>query len=172
MSVRTRFAPSPTGELHLGGARTALFNWLFAKSQKGKFLLRIEDTDAKRSNDQTTKNIIRDLKWLQLHWDEDIVYQKENIDKHQEVISKLLASGHAYHCYCNEEEINDLNNSLEIVNKNIKSSQKEEEILQVISDSCNSPPARAKARGIKRKTKRRSRSKTKSKKSRSYRRRR
>ena len=65
MSVRTRFAPSPTGELHLGGARTALFNWLFAKSQKGDFLLRIEDTDAKRSNDETTKNIIRDLKWLQ-----------------------------------------------------------------------------------------------------------
>ncbi len=108
MSVRTRFAPSPTGELHLGGARTALFNWLFAKSQKGEFLLRIEDTDGKRSNDQTTKNIIRDLKWLKLNWDEDIVYQKENIDQHQEVINNLLRSGNAYHCYCTEEEINEL----------------------------------------------------------------
>ena len=111
MSVRTRFAPSPTGELHLGGARTALFNWLFAKSQNGDFLLRIEDTDIKRSNDQTTKNIIRDLKWLQLNWDEDIVYQRENINQHQEVINHLLSSGHAYHCYCTEKEINELKNA-------------------------------------------------------------
>ena len=89
MSVRTRFAPSPTGELHLGGARTALFNWLYARNQNGKFLLRIEDTDARRSDDQTTKNIIRDLKWLNINWDEDIVYQKENIDNHKEVLDNL-----------------------------------------------------------------------------------
>ena len=113
MSVRTRFAPSPTGELHLGGARTALFNWLFAKGHKGKFLLRIEDTDAKRSDDQTTKNIIKDLKWLNLNWDEDIVYQKENIDKHKEVINNLLRSGHAYNCYCSEEEIKELKSANE-----------------------------------------------------------
>ena len=113
MSVRTRFAPSPTGELHLGGARTALFNWLFAKSQKGKFLLRIEDTDAKRSDNQTTKNIIKDLEWLNINWDEDIVYQKENIGNHKKVINKLLRSGHAYHCYCSEEEIKELKSANE-----------------------------------------------------------
>ena len=105
--VATRFAPSPTGPLHIGGVRTALFNWLFSKNQNGHFYLRIEDTDVKRSNDQITKNIIRDLKWLQLNWDGDIVHQKENIHLHQEIINNLLRSGHAYHCYCTEKEIND-----------------------------------------------------------------
>ena len=83
------------------------------KVKKVEFLLRIEDTDAKRSNDQTTENIIRDLKWLNINWDEDIVYQKENIDKHKEVINNLLRSGHAYHCYCNEQEINELKSAKE-----------------------------------------------------------
>ena len=78
MEIRTRFAPSPTGNLHIGGARTALFNYLFAKSLSGKFLLRIEDTDSKRSNNSLSQNILSDLRWLKLDWDEEIVYQSHN----------------------------------------------------------------------------------------------
>ena len=75
MEIRTRFAPSPTGDLHIGGARTALFNYLFAKSMKGKFLLRIEDTDFKRSKSSLTEKIVNDIKWLNILWDEKIVFQ-------------------------------------------------------------------------------------------------
>ena len=83
MEIRTRFAPSPTGDLHIGGARTALFNYLFAKSMKGKFLLRIEDTDLKRSNSSLTEKIINDIKWLNILWDEEIVFQQQNQNKHK-----------------------------------------------------------------------------------------
>ena len=83
MEIRTRFAPSPTGDLHIGGARTALFNYLFAKSMKGKFLLRIEDTDVKRSNKNLTEKIISDIKWLNILWDEEIVFQRQNQNKHK-----------------------------------------------------------------------------------------
>ena len=79
MSIVTRFAPSPTGSLHLGGARTALFNWLYARNQGGKFLLRIEDTDILRSKDTFTKEICESLKWLNLNWDDEIFYQRKNV---------------------------------------------------------------------------------------------
>ena len=97
--VRTRFAPSPTGDLHLGNARTALFNFLHAKHENGKFLLRIEDTDTNRSRDSFTKSILEDLTWLQLDWDETIVYQSQRIDRHREAIKSLLEAGQAYRCY-------------------------------------------------------------------------
>ncbi len=90
MEIRTRFAPSPTGDLHLGGARTALFNYLFAKSMKGKFLVRIEDTDLKRSDNSLSKKILDDLEWLNIPWDENVVFQRNNSNRHQQVIDQLL----------------------------------------------------------------------------------
>ena len=97
-AIRTRFAPSPTGFLHIGGARTALFAWLFAKSQNGDCLLRIEDTDKERSNDEYTKEIIESFKWLGVEFDEEIVYQSKNADRYKEIINQLLDQGSAYVC--------------------------------------------------------------------------
>lgn len=94
--LRVRFAPSPTGYLHVGGARTALFNWLLAKRHGGQFLLRIEDTDKARSTDESTRAIFEGLRWLGLDWDEEVVYQGANLDRHQADAQRLLASGHAY----------------------------------------------------------------------------
>jgi len=99
MEIRTRFAPSPTGDLHIGGARTALFNYLFAKSMKGKFLLRIEDTDLKRSKSSLTEKIINDIKWLNIPWDEEIVFQRQNQNKHKQIIDYLLKKGLAFRCF-------------------------------------------------------------------------
>src|SRR6058998_3695936 len=96
MNVRVRFAPSPTGYLHVGGARTALFNWLFARKEGGKFLLRIEDTDKARSTDEHTQVILDGLTWLGLDWDEPPVFQGARVTRHQEVADKLLAQGKAY----------------------------------------------------------------------------
>jgi glutamyl-tRNA synthetase len=104
-TVITRFAPSPTGNLHIGGARTALFNWLFSKNQKGKFLLRIEDTDIARSKEEYLDQIISTLKWLKIDWDEKPYIQSKNIETHIEISKKLLANGNAYKCYCSEEEL-------------------------------------------------------------------
>lgn len=103
-TVRVRFAPSPTGVLHLGGARTALFNWLWARNQGGKFLLRIEDTDRERSTDESTKAIMDALAWLGLCWDEDPVYQSSRIDEHRKALDKLISEGRVYKCYCTPEE--------------------------------------------------------------------
>ena len=103
MEIRTRFAPSPTGDLHIGGARTALFNYLFAKSMNGKFLLRIEDTDLKRSEKFLTEKIINDIKWLNISWDEEIVFQQQNQNKHKQIIDHLLETGTAFRCYSNKE---------------------------------------------------------------------
>ena len=103
MEIRTRFAPSPTGDLHIGGARTALFNYLFAKSMKGKFLLRIEDTDLKRSNSSLTEKIINDIKWLNIPWDEEIVFQQQNQNKHKQIIDFLLEKGLAFRCFAERE---------------------------------------------------------------------
>ena len=103
--VVTRFAPSPTGFLHIGGARTALFNWLFAKHHGGKFLLRIEDTDRARSTQAAVDAIYGGLSWLGLTWDGDAVSQFERRDRHAEVAHKLLAEGKAYKCYCSPEEL-------------------------------------------------------------------
>lgn len=105
MSVVTRFAPSPTGFLHIGGARTALFNWLFAKHHGGQFLLRIEDTDRKRSSQEAVEAIYDGLRWLELDWDGDAISQFERADRHREVAEQLLKAGKAYHCYCSPEEL-------------------------------------------------------------------
>lgn len=103
--VVTRFAPSPTGFLHIGGARTALFNWLFAKHTGGKFLLRIEDTDRERSTEQAIRAIIDGLKWLELDWDGEPYFQSARADRHREVVEELVRRGNAYRCYCTPEEL-------------------------------------------------------------------
>lgn len=105
MSVRVRFAPSPTGVLHIGSVRTALFNWLFARHNDGRFLLRIEDTDKLRSTEENTKSIFDILRWLEIDWDEDPVIQSGNIDRHKQVALDLIGQGRAYYCYCTPEEL-------------------------------------------------------------------
>src|SRR5215469_6428860 len=105
MTVIARFAPSPTGFLHIGGARTALFNWLYARSRSGKMLLRIEDTDRERSTQAAIDAILDGLKWLGIAWDSDVVYQFSRAARHREVAESLLAAGHAYHCYASQEEL-------------------------------------------------------------------
>jgi len=104
-TVVTRFAPSPTGFLHIGGARTALFNWLYARGRGGKMLLRIEDTDRERSTREAIDAILDGLKWLELHWDGDIIYQFSRAARHREVAEQLLAAGNAYRCYATAEEL-------------------------------------------------------------------
>jgi glutamyl-tRNA synthetase len=103
--VRVRFAPSPTGALHVGGIRTALYNYLFARNKGGRFLLRIEDTDVERSKKEWIDVITEGLRWLGLEWDEDIVFQSKRLGVYQEHAMKLLEEGKAYYCYCTEEEI-------------------------------------------------------------------
>ena len=102
---RVRFAPSPTGQLHLGGARTALFNWLFARKHGGVFLLRIEDTDKQRSKQEFTDQICDSIKWLGLNWDEEIVYQSSRTELYKNAIEKLLETKKAYRCFCSKEKI-------------------------------------------------------------------
>ncbi len=104
-TVITRFAPSPTGYLHIGGARTALFNWLYAKHTGGKFLLRIEDTDQARSTEGAILAIIDGLRWLELDWDGEPVYQFARAERHREIAEQLLAEGKAYRCYASPEEL-------------------------------------------------------------------
>ncbi|MCK1720177.1 glutamate--tRNA ligase [Bradyrhizobium sp. 141] len=104
-SVVTRFAPSPTGFLHIGGARTALFNWLYAKKHGGKMLLRIEDTDRERSTEAAIGAILDGLKWLELGWDGEVIYQFSRAARHREVAEQLLADGKAYRCYATAEEL-------------------------------------------------------------------
>ena len=103
--VVTRFAPSPTGFLHIGGARTALFNWLYAKHTGGRFLLRIEDTDRERSTQEAIAAILDGLKWLELDWDGEPLFQSTRADRHRAVVDELLSSGNAYRCYCTPEEL-------------------------------------------------------------------
>lgn len=103
--VITRFAPSPTGFLHIGGARTALFNWLYARAHDGKMLLRIEDTDRERSTQEAIDAISEGLTWLGLTWDEDPIYQSTRADRHREVVEQLLHDGKAYKCYSSPEEL-------------------------------------------------------------------
>lgn len=105
MTIITRFAPSPTGYLHIGGARTALFNYLFARHHGGKFLLRIEDTDKTRSTKEATDAIFEGLQWLDLHHDDEVVYQSSRSARHQEAAHQLIASGNAYYCFTPQEEI-------------------------------------------------------------------
>ena len=105
MTVVTRFAPSPTGFLHIGGARTALFNWLYARGRGGKMLLRIEDTDRERSTQAAIDAIIDGLSWLGIQWDGDAVFQFSRSARHREVVEQMLASGHAYRCYASPDEL-------------------------------------------------------------------
>src|ERR1700730_4792057 len=104
-SVVTRFAPSPTGFLHIGGARTALFNWLYARGRGGKMLLRIEDTDRERSTEPAIAAILDGLKWLGLDWDGEVIYQYSRAARHREIAEQLLASGKAYRCYATPEQL-------------------------------------------------------------------
>jgi len=103
--VATRFAPSPTGPLHIGGVRTALFNWLFSQNNKGKFYLRIEDTDKERSKEEYNKQIVDSLNWIGINHDDKEYIQSKNINKHKEIVEELLKKRFAYRCYCSEEEI-------------------------------------------------------------------
>jgi glutamyl-tRNA synthetase len=106
--MKTRFAPSPTGSLHIGGARTALFNFLLARNQGGEFLLRIEDTDRVRSKDEHTEDILSSLRWLGLLWDGEPVFQTQRADIFKSYTEKLLAGGRAYHCHCDQGRIDEL----------------------------------------------------------------
>lgn len=108
MTVVTRFAPSPTGFLHIGGARTALFNYLFARHHQGKFLLRIEDTDRQRSTQEAVAAILDSMTWLGLNWDAEPVFQFSRAQRHAEIAQQLLASGKAYYCYCSPKELDDM----------------------------------------------------------------
>jgi glutamyl-tRNA synthetase len=108
MSVVTRFAPSPTGFLHIGGARTALFNWLFARHHGGSFRLRIEDTDRQRSTQEAIQAILDGLTWLGLEWDGETVHQSERAERHAEVAHRLLHEGKAYHCYASQQELEEM----------------------------------------------------------------
>ncbi|WP_374652676.1 glutamate--tRNA ligase [Dongia sp.] len=120
MTVVTRFAPSPTGFLHIGGARTALFNWLFARHHKGIFHLRIEDTDRVRSTEAAIEAIIDGLKWLGLGWDGEIVYQFARAPRHAEVALQLLGAGKAYRCYCSPEELDEMRKAAQAAGKPMK----------------------------------------------------
>ena len=103
--VATRFAPSPTGALHIGGIRTALFNWLYSKNHNGKFYLRVEDTDKERSKDEYKDQIIQSLKWIGINYDGEEYIQSKKVDDHIKVANELLKNGNAYKCYCSSEEI-------------------------------------------------------------------
>ena len=113
MTVRTRFAPSPTGYLHIGGVRTALFNWLFARQHGGQFILRIDDTDQQRNVEEALQPILDGLRWLGIDWDEGPevggpfapYYQSQRLDRYQAAVQKLLAGGHAYYDYATTEEL-------------------------------------------------------------------
>ena len=104
-NIRVRFAPSPTGYLHVGGVRTALFNWLFARHNGGKFILRIEDTDRERSTEESIKQIIEGMKWVGFDWDEGPYRQTERQQIYLEHVERLLKDGKAYRCYCTSEEL-------------------------------------------------------------------
>src|SRR2546427_7123969 len=106
--VVTRFAPSPTGFLHIGGARTALFNWLYARGRGGRMLLRIEDTDRERSTAAAINAILDGLDWLGIGWDGDVVYQSARAARHREIAEQLLAAGKAYYCYASQHETDQL----------------------------------------------------------------
>lgn len=103
--VRVRFAPSPTGHLHIGGMRSAIFNWLFARHNNGSFLLRIEDTDVERSKKEYTDSILASFAWMHVDWDEPVVIQSERIARHKEIAQQLLAQGKAYYCICTQEQV-------------------------------------------------------------------
>ncbi|HHW56253.1 MAG TPA: glutamate--tRNA ligase [Clostridia bacterium] len=111
--VRVRFAPSPTGSLHIGGARTALFNWLFARHNRGKFILRVDDTDLQRSTEESMKGILEGLRWLGIDWDEGPIYQSQRLEEYRKFADKLLKEGKAYYCFCTKEELEEMRRQAE-----------------------------------------------------------
>lgn len=113
VQVRTRFAPSPTGYLHVGGARTALYSWLFAKHNHGEFVLRIEDTDLERSTPEATQAILEGMEWLNLAWEHGPYYQTKRFDRYNQVIDQMLEQGLAYRCYCSKERLDELRDKQE-----------------------------------------------------------
>lgn len=119
MTIKTRFAPSPTGMLHIGGARTALFSWLYARHFGGEFVLRIEDTDRERSTDEATQVILDGMKWLGLDWDGEPIFQAAREEKHVTAVNKLLSEGKAYKCYCTSEELDAMREKQRIEGKNM-----------------------------------------------------
>ncbi len=139
MSVRLRFAPSPTGVLHVGGVRTAIYNYLYARKKGGKFLLRIEDTDPERSKEEWINVILDGLKWLGLEWDEEIVFQSKRMNIYRGYAEKLLKEGKAYYCFCTEEELEEERRILKLQKKPIKYSRRclkrsKEEIEKLIKE--------------------------------------
>src|SRR2546421_6585545 len=104
-SPRVRFAPSPTGALHIGGARTALYNWLLARGRGGTLVLRIEDTDRQRSTPENVEQILDALRWLKLDWDEGPIFQSQRVERHRDLIGQLLAGGHAYHSTATTDDV-------------------------------------------------------------------
>ena len=116
MSITTRFAPSPTGYLHVGGARTALFSWLYARKHGGQFILRIEDTDLERSTQASVDAILQGMTWLGLEYDSGPFYQTHRFDRYKQIIQQLLDQGDAYYCYCSKEELEDLR-TMQMANK-------------------------------------------------------
>ena len=145
--IRTRFAPSPTGFFHIGGIRTALFNYLFTKKNKGKFILRIEDTDFERSKSEYEKDIIESLKWLKLEWDEGPIVegkygpyrQSERIEIYKKYLEKLIEEKKAYYCFCSSEEVEKIKEYHQSLGKAPKYSGKctnlsEKEVKKMISD--------------------------------------
>jgi glutamyl-tRNA synthetase len=133
--IKTRFAPSPTGYLHIGGARTALFCWLYARAQRGEFMLRIEDTDRARSTQAAVDAIFDAMAWLQLDYDEKPVYQTQRMDRYQAVIQTLLDTGHAYRCYCSKERLETL--------RETQMQQKEKPRYDGLCRDLNTPPSGA-----------------------------
>jgi len=107
-TVITRFPPSPTGHLHVGGARTALFNWLYARHMHGRFVLRIEDTDTARSTDESVQAIFDALNWLGIDWDDGPYYQSRRLDIYREYLDKMIAADKAYYCTCSPEQIDEM----------------------------------------------------------------
>jgi len=108
MTVRTRFAPSPTGYLHIGGARTALFSWLYARKHGGQFILRIEDTDLERSTEESVNAILEGMTWLGMEYDEGPFYQTKRFDRYGVIVQQLIDTDHAYKCYCSKERLEKL----------------------------------------------------------------
>ena len=120
MQIVTRFAPSPTGILHIGGARTALFNWLFSRHHNGLYLLRIEDTDRKRSTQEAKNSILDGLRWLGLEPDHEPVFQSTRLDRHAAVANEMLAAGNAYRCYCTPEELAEMREQAKVEARSIR----------------------------------------------------
>ncbi len=116
--MKSRFAPSPTGYLHIGGARTALFAWLWAKKNQGKFILRIEDTDEERSTKESVAVILQGMDWLGLDYDKGPIFQSDRIERYQTVISLLIDSGKAYYCNCSKQRLVNLREDLMKKGKN------------------------------------------------------